>query len=351
MEYEKLLNNIITKDEIDKIQLGGAGPPPQQAPIKGTNNDPYLTNLNAIPEGLLRIINDGIDNIVRNIKSAFGNNINNVNVEVKQIIDNLTNLAKNIDNDLALLHNNFEGTNYNRVIIDVNDTTKIKTSITQEKYYLKNDTIDLSRNKDIYKRTQIETLDSDRDSIRHAIYTQKDGKDIEIMENSNLNNFNLPEKDATPKDIRTRLENCQLLEMLYLIKHEELMKTFAFTLNLFDKYKYAIKILLFILKNLVSKPNECPEKPEGKPEETPETPETPTKIKLPKALIPNIKKLLDDQAQVQKIIKSMQATIEKDDETTDKIHKTVKDETGIDDNITNENYPTFGPLAVNTAAD
>jgi len=94
-------------------------------------------------------------------------------------------------------------------------------------------------------------------------------------------------------EIETRLNNCQYLELLYLIKHEELMKTFAFTLNLFDKYKYAIKILLFVLKNLVQKDTQSP-----------------VKVKLPKPLIPNILKLLQDQKQVQDVITTMQQTLD-----------------------------------------
>jgi hypothetical protein len=78
------------------------------------------------------------------------------------------------------------------------------------------------------------------------------------------------------------------------------MKTFAFTLNLFDKYKYSIKILLFVLKNLVYK--------KDTPGATGAT--LPTSIKLPKALIPNIMKLLQDQKQVQDVITSMQNTLD-----------------------------------------
>jgi hypothetical protein len=112
-----------------------------------------------------------------------------------------------------------------------------------------------------------------------------------------------PVIQETTNDVATierRLNNCQFLEILYLVKHEELMKTFAFTLNLFDKYKYSIKILLFVLKNLVYK--------KGIPGATGAT--LPTSVKLPKALIPNIMKLLADQKQVQDVITSMQNTLD-----------------------------------------
>jgi hypothetical protein len=103
--------------------------------------------------------------------------------------------------------------------------------------------------------------------------------------------------------LQSRLINCQYLEILYLTKHEELMKIFAFTLNLYDKYTYAIKILLFVLKNLLE-----PVAPPGCPEPRQEPGERPT-IRLPKALITNIKQLLKDQKQVQDVITRMRETV------------------------------------------
>ena len=359
MDYENLLDSIITKEEINKIQLGGSfrtpkldstpklnsnssstsstsstssstspskspststspsslpsrSSSPSPAIIKGSNTDPYVSNNpDPIPPGLLRIIDDGIDTIIRNIKNQFGDSVNTVNERVKTIIDKLTNLAENIDNNLLPLNNNFEDTNYNRVIIKVDDANS-KSSITLDNYYFKNDNIDLFTKKDTYKETKIKTLDDNTANAIKPIY-QNDEK-------------------ATPMEIKTRLENCQLLEMLYLIKHEELMKTFVFTLNLFDKYKYAIKILLYILKNLLAKKDECPGTPDN----------SPTEIKLPATLIPNIKKLLDDQAKVQEIIDNMKLTIQEEpsnnDEAINLIKTATNNETSINTNLTGDEY-------------
>jgi carbon monoxide dehydrogenase subunit G len=103
---------------------------------------------------------------------------------------------------------------------------------------------------------------------------------------------------GTDVTISNRLINCQNLEVLYLIKHDELMTTFAFTLNLFDKYKYSTKVILVLLKFLVTKNT------------VPVTPGTGCNdIKLPKPLITNIKKLLIDQEKVQDVITGMKNTI------------------------------------------
>ena len=82
------------------------------------------------------------------------------------------------------------------------------------------------------------------------------------------------------------------------MKHEELMKTFVFALNLFDKYQYSIKLLLFVLKNLVIK--RLPPRP-------------PINIQLPKPLIRNIKELLKDQQKMQDVIKEMRTVVNNDD--------------------------------------
>lgn len=106
--------------------------------------------------------------------------------------------------------------------------------------------------------------------------------------------------------IETRLKNCQNLEVLYLIKHEELLTTFAFALNLFDKYKYAVKVILFLLKNLATKPQQRDIDNHRNYSGHNYIPE---RITIPQPLIKNIKKLVEDQQKVQKIITKMKETI------------------------------------------
>jgi hypothetical protein len=123
---------------------------------------------------------------------------------------------------------------------------------------------------------------------------------------ANIDTNNMDQASVTA--LNNRLISCQHLEILYLLKHEELMKTFAFLLTLYKKYEYAIKILLFILKNIFTAQNIQPGQP-GQPGEQPyQPPRAPgnMQIRMPKAIIKNIKKLLEDQKQVSEVIDQMQ---------------------------------------------
>ena len=344
MDYENLLDSIITKEEINKIQLGGAGKttptllsstsstsssssissPIPSSPdiIKGSNTDPYLSNNSEpIPQGLLRIIDDGIDDIIRNIKNQFGDSVNNQNTKYKLIYEKLQKLKNSITTNTIDLNNNDR-----KLYVEYDNTNDIYKYKIDPAYYAKTENMNNDNTiKTSYKATNIMTLDDDNTANAINPIYQAD------------------RQTATHAQIRTRLENCQLLEMLYLIKHEELMKTFVFTLNLFDKYKYAIKILLYILKNLLAKKDECPSpgpspSPSRSPSPGPVTPDnSPTEIKLPATLIPNIKKLLDDQAKVQEIIDNMKLTIQEDsneEEAINLIKTATNNENSINNNLT-----------------
>jgi len=79
-------------------------------------------------------------------------------------------------------------------------------------------------------------------------------------------------------------------------------------LNLFDKYKYSIKLLLFVLKYLVVK-KKTPEQA-AHHEEDEDNKKPCVDVKLPKTLIPNIQTLLQDQAKVQEVITGMKQQLE-----------------------------------------
>ena len=89
------------------------------------------------------------------------------------------------------------------------------------------------------------------------------------------------------------------------------MKIFTFLLNLFDKYKYQGELLLFLLKYLVKKPDEPKRNiPPNIPNNNRrDCPTSDVKIKIPKAIIKNIGKLIKDQDKIQKVISSMKSTI------------------------------------------
>ena len=104
--------------------------------------------------------------------------------------------------------------------------------------------------------------------------------------------------------VENRLLNCQKLEYYYLKKHDEVVRLFTFILNLFDKYKYQGELLLFLLKFLVKRPIDQPNRP-GK-ERT---------IRIPRAIITNISKLIKDQDSIQKVINKMKDQIIDNPET------------------------------------
>ena len=88
-------------------------------------------------------------------------------------------------------------------------------------------------------------------------------------------------------------------------KHEEVLKLFAFILNLFDKYKYAIKLILYLLKSLVYRDAST------YTGVTPGIPGPPIKVKLPRALIKQIGHMVEDQNKIQEVVKKITEETEK----------------------------------------
>ena len=114
------------------------------------------------------------------------------------------------------------------------------------------------------------------------------------------------------------------------------MKLFAFTLTVFNKYKYAIRILLFVLKNLLDTQPQPPPPPpphDLPPRDCPQCPE----VKLPRALIPNIRLLIKDQKKVQDVIAQMRQTLSVDPLATPTNSQYV--ETPPHGNLTDQNQP------------
>lgn len=185
-----------------------------------------------------------------------------------------------------------------------------------------------------------------------ALYNQIAENDRQIQQN-NLdiqNNYRQTEGNvATSEQIMTRLNECSELEFYYLRKHEELMKTFKFTVNLFDKYKYATQLLLFLINNIYRSIEPQPTDPgvqpaapgpgeviirvdddrgkliefytkDGRNSTKQYTidrnghyviviPSNLTSLRLPKKIITNMTKLLRDQAAVQDVITNMSNTV------------------------------------------
>lgn len=292
---------IKDEDIIMKGGAGGPGPGPGPgAPVVQNYNVPDQIDVN-----LLQILDDGINQIVMKIKAKLGNDIPTTNASAKKIVDMLEGIVGIINPQLTHL-----------ATVDPNSIT-----ITRD-----------AADRNLYKSSaapagyvNLDAASADEQNLlrfkQNAIYLDNGSLDYRgqiirmetLNSNRDPNNPNPVYEGGPTNDpvvIQRRLDNCQYLEILYLIKHEELMKTFAFTLNLFDKYKYSIKILLFVLKNLVKK-QPVPPGP------VPPGPGVPPTIRLPKPLIPKIWKLLQDQKKVQEVITTMQETL---DESKDNYH-------------------------------
>ena len=265
-----------------KNMKGGAA----AAPVVNYN---AIAPNNILNERLFQIVSDGINDIVSQIKQKLGHDITTTNKNAKNIMEMFNNLERYVRTE-ALTINNENGEDFN------NSTLSIARDMNENYYQYSAHNNYYNNVKDIANIiTNAQTLN------RQIISEQEPERYVNTDKLQDDNNINVDQNRI--KIIENRLKNCQNLEVLYLIKHKELMTTFAFTLNLFDKYKYAVKIILFLLKNLVNKTL-----PPGTPPPPPPPPGT-LSIRIPKPLIKNIGALVKDQQKVQGIIDTMKKTL------------------------------------------
>ena len=237
-------------------------------PIDSNDQNNYLK------DNLLQILNYGVNQIVINLKQYLGNDTLNVDINAQEVLKAL----EDLQNDIIAKTNKLKNNPNNRVILDDRLGVGKIITVTDENMY---------NEANPNRITNINTLDTYENN--NEIIPDKQLKLINQDGLPNNTNLNI---------IQTRLNNCQTLEVLYLRKHEELMKTFAFTINLFDKYKYSVKMILYLLKNLVDK--DMPG-----PKEIKNQREVDLTVNLPKPIIKNIQQLLEDQRNVQGVITDM----------------------------------------------
>ena len=252
-------------------------------------------------DDLLQIISSGINNIVLELKQRLGRNFNESNRNAYSIKKLLDDLGNTIITDANIIGKN----------VNVNPDGSSNITVEKEARQINFDhntrlltvnpidpTADDYYRSDLYGNAQItseninanQTFKNLNSKFEHVL-TENINQRQRITEWGPI--INNPSID---NNITNRLMNCENLEFLYLKKHEEIMKIFAFTINLFDKYKYAIKVILFLLKNLVNKDKETVKGGI-------------TTVDLPKPIIKNIKKLVDDQLKVQGVIDNMNIII------------------------------------------
>ena len=236
-----------------------------------------------INDKLLQIISKGIDDIVFGLKLELGDNFESSNAKAFQISDVLNELKNKIDsNTFGIGRNPIDNSPISDAIqIDIDRNRTHTVNPIKTEFY---------RQRDIHPN-----IDSDNIQLQdtHDFKTLDDNYGTLLDPNAQRVVDSRIEQTSDKDKIERRLKNCQNLEFLYLKKHDEIMKIIEFTINLFDKYKYAIKVILFLLKNLVYK----------------EPGSDTSKIDLPLPIITNIKKLVQDQNSVQGIIDDMKNTI------------------------------------------
>jgi hypothetical protein len=255
----------------------------------------------AVPAEVFRVINNDIKRLIQQIRSKLGGTQEERNEQIRNIVLSLEDINTQIENVGTMFSDNaIKITKDPRDPLGNYTASRNGTYRNNPDYGAINDFInnsnyhsDATGNVSLTHNAESININSIEDDIANQQTLQTLGDDIALTEE----NINVVQK---------RLINCQYLEILYLVKHEELMKTFAFLLTLYDRYQYAIKLLLFILKNLLD--HQCPEP--GQPGEP-----RPLNIKLPKVLIKNIKNLLKDQKQVQDIISKMKENLNTSDNT------------------------------------
>ena len=122
----------------------------------------------------------------------------------------------------------------------------------------------------------------------------------------------IPVSNADPIDLNsdtdrtkltTRLNNCQALELFHLRLFENFMKTGAFTLTLYEKYKYITSVMLYLLKNLVNKPKLEKDCSSGATIPVADT------VTLPKTVIKNIGRLVEEQNRIQGTINTIDTAL------------------------------------------
>lgn len=250
---------------------------------------------------LLQIISTGINNIVDQLKIKLGDNFTESNQSAKAIGDRLNILKNVIDIDIR---NDLSSPD--EQIISINPDNKYEVVVGDG--FLRPPLVDETQ----INVNEIESAQNFNKLMDPHQTILKGNRQTRLY--GTEENVDQPTLDR----IENKLKNCQNLEFLYLKKHDEIMKIFSFTINLFDKYKYAIKIVLLLLKSLVYKD------PEREPPPIPFN----LKVKVPIDIIPNIRKLVIDQKKIQSVIDKMKTVITPDvepvtdqDEGTSKLEK------------------------------
>ena len=162
-----------------------------------------------------------------------------------------------------------------------------------------------------------------------------------VHEDRNGIDVSLPENAIR---IQNRLDNCYILESLYLRKHNELIDMFKFATLLYNKFNYTLRILLYVLSLLTE--HECIISPptENDSDSDSTNKQNPILINMPKTIIPNIKTLITEQKTMLDTINSVSERINRPINTTE---AGVPNVSGLDgdttDDAINKMFPPTHP--------
>ena len=281
--------------------MAAAAPGPAPRATSVVLDSTYNTNT-PVDTKLLTMIDEGIDGIIRRLKDVLAKDpstgqisatpLTQTNTNVMAIINALDSARSQITTDTALIGKDSANPAMDRNVIN---PKYIGLTDGRQKHTVLPAYDDL-----VYKNrlmNETATLDFNLDTNTTILPTLYDVSNIHPVQSTDVD---------FKTNIERRLTNCMQLEGLYLKKHGELMRTFGFLINVFDKYKYAIKVILFLLKKLVTRP------PEGDAPVVPGvTPSTPVTINIPEPLIPRIGELVEDQRKIQDVIDKMKLAVER----------------------------------------
>ena len=294
----------------------------QKVDNKDLNYDIPITDVSVSinNQDLLEIFDQGINNIVLRLKSRFGENNNEVNEVVKSIKDIFGNIDTIIQDEKILK---------NDVVVDDSDYNQVKDGdgkLTSGQAVSKKSergeytsTIQNKHSEEATMKTQFDQIKSNYKKFEGDLDKQ-DTNYTAAMEGIELSLDN----DNTIEILNTRLKNCQALELFHLKLFENFMKTGAFTLSLYEKYKYVTTVMLYLLKNLVNKPKlekitDCSISGYGDYVDdgdgyggihgNDKTPRNCPKIRLPKTVIKNIGRLVEEQNRIQGTINTIDTAL------------------------------------------
>ena len=319
-----VLNNDSITDSDDGIKtvtvkIGDDNDKTDVYKIKTDRSYTKITTTTKKEDGkILEIFHEGINYIIDKLIKKFGNN----NEKVNEAVSAITSLFENIDGTITTEDIKAEEDFLDKALITKQDQdTREHSSEISGKHV-----------EQTPMAAQFDQMKNINGTTTKNIDNIINGEYKAAMDDSKTLNM------ADPYDIKqlqTRLKNCQAFEIIHLKLYENFMKTGAFTLTLYEKYKYITHVMLYLLKNLVYKPKLT------KQELIDNGCDTSNQIKLPKTIIKNIGKLVKEQDNIQKTIDGISNGLK--DTDLDKLYNNDISET-IKTNLQNVEEPSNEPI-------